>query len=185
MPIKKVVGIAGMPGAGKTLAANIARQMNFEVIVMGDVVREEAKRRGLTPTPENLGRLMLQMRKEKGQAVIAKKCIPKVEESKSNFVIIDGIRSLHEVEEFRRFFPNFTILAIYSSPKTRFERLFKRKRSDDPEKWAAFLERDRRELKVGLGHVLALADHLIINEDSKTEFKKKVMEFLRKVIENG
>mgnify|MGYP000020465455 CR=1 FL=1 len=185
MPSKKVVGIAGMPGAGKTLAASIAKQMNFEVIVMGDVVREEAKRRGLMPTPENLGRLMLQMRKEEGRAVIAKRCIPKIKEAKSDFVIIDGIRSLHEVEEFRKFFPNFTILAIHSSPKTRFERLFKRKRSDDPEKWATFLERDMRELEVGLGHVIALADHLIVNEGPKIEFENKVREFLRKVIENG
>ena len=185
MSNKKIVGIAGMPGAGKTLAASIAKQMNFEVIVMGDVVREEAKRRGLMPTPENLGKLMLQMRKEEGKAVIAKKCIPKIEKGKSDFVAIDGIRSLHEVEEFRRFFPNFTILAIHSSPKTRFERLFKRKRSDDPEKWATFLERDMRELEVGLGHVIALADHLIVNEGSKTEFENKVREFLRKVIKNG
>ena len=181
---KKVVGIAGMPGAGKTLAAKIAKQMNFEVVVMGDVVREEARKRGLTPSPENLGKLMIQMREEEGEAVIAKRCIPKIEKAKSELVVIDGIRSLHEVEEFRRFFPNFIVLAVYASPKTRFERLFKRKRSDDPKKWATFLERDIRELKVGLGNVIALADYLIVNEDSKAEFEEKVKEFLEKVVKD-
>ena len=181
---KKVVGIAGMPGAGKTLAAKIAKQMNFEVVVMGDVVRGEARKRGLTPSPENLGRLMIQMREEEGEAVIAKRCIPKIEKAKSDLVVIDGIRSLHEVEEFRRFFPNFIILAVHTSPKTRFERLFKRKRSDDPKKWATFLERDMRELKVGLGNVIALADYLIVNEGSKAEFEEKVKEFLEKVVKD-
>ena len=181
---KKVVGIAGMPGAGKTLAAKIAKQMNFEVVVMGDVVRGEARKRGLTPSPENLGKLMIQMREEEGEAVIAKRCIPKIEKAKSELVVIDGIRSLHEVEEFRRFFPNFIVLAVHASPKTRFERLFKRKRSDDPEKWATFLERDMRELKVGLGHVIALADYLIVNEGSKAEFEEKVKEFLEKVVKD-
>ena len=181
---KKVVGIAGMPGAGKTLAAKIAKQMNFEVVVMGDVVRGEARKRGLTPSPENLGRLMIQMREEEGEAVIAKRCIPKIEKAKSDLVVIDGIRSIHEVEEFRRFFPNFIILAVHTSPKTRFERLFKRKRSDDPKKWATFLERDMRELKVGLGNVIALADYLIVNENSKAEFEEKVKEFLEKVVKD-
>jgi len=181
---KKVIGIAGMPGAGKTLAANTAKQMGFEVIVMGNVVREEARKRGLEPTPENLGRLMLQMREEEGPAVIAKKCIPKIEETESNFVVVDGIRSLHEVEEFKRFLPNFMVLAVYASPKTRFERLFRRKRSDDPEKWAVFLERDMRELNVGLGHVIALADYLIVNEGSRSEFEEKVRDFLRKVMKD-
>ena len=181
---KKVVGIAGMPGAGKTLAAKIAKQMNFEVVVMGDVVREEARKRGLTPSPENLGKLMIQMREEEGEAVIAKRCIPKIEKAKSELVVIDGIRSLHEVEEFRRFFPNFIVLAVHASPKTRFERLFKRKRSDDPKKWATFLERDMRELKVGLGNVIALADYLIVNEGSKAEFEEKVKEFLEKVVKD-
>ena len=181
---KKVVGIAGMPGAGKTLAAKIAKQMNFEVVVMGDVVREEARKRGLTPSPENLGKLMIQMREEEGEAVIAKRCVPKIEEAKSELVVIDGIRSLHEVEEFRRFFPNFIVLAVHASPKTRFERLFKRKRSDDPKKWATFLERDMRELKVGLGNVIALADYLIVNEGSKAEFEEKVKEFLEKVVKD-
>lgn len=182
MSSKKVIGIAGMPGAGKTLAAQVAKQMNFEVIVMGDVVREEAQKRGLAPNPENLGRLMLQMRREEGEAVIAKRCISKIGKTKSNLIVIDGVRSLHEVEEFRRAFPKFIILAVHASPKTRFERLFKRRRSDDPNSWTVFVERDMRELNVGLGHVIALADHLIVNEGSKAEFVEKVKDFLEEVV---
>lgn len=184
MSSKKVIGVAGMPGAGKTLAANTAEHMGFEVIVMGDVVREEAKKRGLEPNPENLGRLMLQLREMEGPAVIAKRCIPKIKAAKSNLIMIDGVRSLHEVREFRNHFTKFMILAVHASPETRFKRLFKRKRSDDPKKWDTFVERDMRELNVGLGYVIALADHLIVNEGSKDEFEEAVRKFLKKVMED-
>jgi hypothetical protein len=35
--------------------------------------------------------------------------------------------------------------------------------------WTEFLERDLRELKVGLGSAIAMADHIIINEGPKTQ----------------
>jgi len=185
MSEKKVIGVAGMPGAGKSIVSKTAKQLGFEVVVMGDVVREEARKKGLEPTPENLGNLMLELREKEGPAVIAKRCVSKIENSKSRIVVVDGVRSLHEIEEFRKHFSAFILLAIHASPETRFRRLFKRGRSDDPEKWEIFLERDLRELNVGLGNVIALADYLIVNEKSLTEFKDKVEEFLRKVAENG
>ncbi|UCE58077.1 MAG: AAA family ATPase, partial [Candidatus Bathyarchaeota archaeon] len=55
MKEKIVVGVTGMPGAGKGVIRKIVRRMGYHVVVMGDEIREEAKRRNLKPTPENLG----------------------------------------------------------------------------------------------------------------------------------
>ena len=44
-----------MPGAGKSTVATILQQNGFSIITMGDVVREEAKRRNLELTDSNLG----------------------------------------------------------------------------------------------------------------------------------
>ena len=176
---KVVVGIASMPGAGKATFNEIASRKGYDVVVMGDEIREETKRRRLEPTPENIGKIMLQLRKEEGQAVVAKRCIPKIERAKGNIVFVDGIRSLHEAEEFKKHLPNFILIAIHSSPKTRFQRLFRRKRSDDPKGWEAFLKRDLRELSVGLGNAIAIADYLIVNEGTKEEFKMKIHETLK------
>ena len=71
---------------------------------MGDEVREETKLRNLEPTPENVGKVMLEMRKEGGPAAVAKRCIPKIEKMKNKVVIIDGIRSLYEADEFKKHF---------------------------------------------------------------------------------
>jgi len=175
---KVVVGIAGMPGAGKATFNEIAKRKGYTMVVMGDEIREETKQRGLKPTPENIGRVMLQLREEEGPAVVAKRCISKIDNAIGNIVFVDGIRSLHEIEEFKKHFPNFILIAIHSSPETRFQRLSRRRRSDDTKGWETFLKRDQRELNVGLGNAIAMADYLIINEGTKEEFKNKIHEVL-------
>ncbi len=182
MKEKIVVGVAGMPGAGKATVKEIVQKMGYSVVMMGDEIREETKQRKLKPTPENIGMIMLKLRKEEGPYVVARRCIPKIEKEKGRVVIVDGIRSLHEVDEFKRHFPNFTLLAIHASPETRFQRLFQRKRSDDPKGWETFMKRDLRELSVGLGNAIATADYMIVNEGTKTQLKRKVCEVLESVI---
>lgn len=179
---KIIIGIVGMPGAGKGIVKEVAYQHGFPVIVMGDEVRAEAKRRNIESTPENLGRLMLEIRAEEGPEAIARRCIPKIKMHESPIVVIEGLRSLHEVKEFQKEFPNFKIVAIHASPKTRFRRLLARGRSDDPKNWETFYMRDQRELKVGIGEVIALADYMIVNEGSIECLKKEFEEILEKVM---
>ena len=177
-----LVGVAGMSGAGKGTVRKIVQKMGYPVVVMGDEIREETKRRKLKPTPENLGMVMLKLREEEGLATVAKRCIPKMEKAKEKVVIVEGIRSLHEVDEFKKHFPNFTLIAIHASPETRFRRLFQRKRSDDPKGWETFMERDSRELSVGIGAAIATADHMIVNEGTKAQLKRKIREVLKEVL---
>jgi len=180
---KLVVGLAGMPGAGKSVVVTVARESGYSVVVMGDEVREVAKRRSVEPTPENLGKIMLELRRNEGEAVIAKMCVPKIERAVGQRVIVDGVRSLSEVEEFKRHFPSFSFVAVHASPETRFKRLYHRQRSDDPKSWDVFRERDMRELSVGLGNAIAMADHMIVNEGEMEAVKRKVREVLRRVEE--
>ncbi|MBX5329254.1 MAG: AAA family ATPase [Candidatus Bathyarchaeota archaeon] len=178
---KLVVGLAGMPGAGKSLVVSAAKEMGYGIVVMGDVVREETTRRGLELNPQNIGKIMLELREKEGKSVIAKMCIPKIENAQESKILVDGIRSLNEVEEFKRHFPKFTLIAVHSPPETRFKRLYHRQRSDDPASWEIFHERDTRELSVGLGEAIAMAEHLIVNEEKYELVKQKAREVLRKV----
>jgi dephospho-CoA kinase len=182
---KVVIGVAGMPGAGKATVVEVARKLDYGIVVMGDEVREETRRRSLEPTPENVGKVMLQMRQEEGPAAVAKRCIPKIEASRNRVVVVDGIRSLYEADAFKKYFPRFKLLAIHASPETRFRRLFRRKRSDDPERWETFLERDWRELRVGLGSVIASADVMIVNEGKRVELREEVEGFMENVKKSG
>ena len=167
---KNVIAISGMPGAGKAVASQAGKQLGFDVYVLGDVIREETEHRGLDPTPQNMGAVMLDIRAKEGPAVVAKRLLVKIEQSKASTVIIEGVRSLHELNEIRTKY-ELIPLAIHASPKTRFHRLLARNRSDDPKTWETFQERDFRELDVGLGHVLALADVVLVNEGNIPELQ--------------
>jgi len=180
---KLVVGLAGMPGAGKSLVVETAQQEGYAVVVMGDVIREETQKRGLALNPKNMGKVMLELRETGGNSIVAQKCIPKILQTKSRKVIVDGLRSLYEADAFKKRFPRFSLVAVHASPETRFNRLYRRRRSDDPDGWKLFRERDMRELSVGLGNAIAMAEHLIINENNKDDTKAKVRETLRKVEE--
>ncbi len=178
MDTKLVVGLAGMPGAGKSVVVGVAREKNYTIVVMGEIVREEARRRGLNPNPQNLGKIMLELREKEGPAVISKRCIPNIRRTKGDKIMIDGIRSLKEVEEFKKDLSNFTLVAIHSSPETRFARLHKRGRSDDSNNLETFHQRDVRELSVGLGNAIAMAEHMIVNDTSLAAVKEKAIRIL-------
>jgi len=177
---KKVIVIVGMPGAGKAMASRVARDLGYPVLVCGDVIREEAKRREIPPTPENIGTLMLKIREEEGRAVVASRLIPRIQAQDSNVVVVEGARNIEEIDELRKHY-DVRILAIHASPTTRFSRLKSRGRSDDPNNWNDFMVRDRREIDVGINRLVATADRMVTNEGSIREFKGNVNKLLKEM----
>ncbi len=172
-----------MPGAGKSTIAGGLKSKGFEIINMGNAVRNEAKKRNLEPTGSNLGKLMLELRENNGPGAIAELIKSQIENSKSNVIIIDGIRSSDEIEVLRKY-GTVKLLVIHASTDTRFEFLQQRGRSDDPTTKEIFEERDNRELGVGISKPIALSDDAISNNDlTKEELIevsfKKIEEWLK------
>ena len=157
-----------MPGAGKSTIATGLKEKGYEIINMGDAVRREAKHRNLEPTGQNLGKLMLELREKNGQGAVAELVKPIIENSISDVIIIDGIRSSPEIEVLRKF-GTVKLLAIHASTDTRFGYLQKRGRSDDPKTKENFQERDDRELGVGISNPIALSDDAISNNNLTKE----------------
>jgi len=159
----RIVAITGMPGAGKSTAAQALVKLGWTRVVMGDVIRAETKRRGLEPDAKNTGEVMKLLRKEKGESAVADLCIEAIAKTKADRVVVDGIRSMAEVEAFRKK-AAVLLVAVDASPERRFELLKERGRRDDPLTHEMFLERDKRELGVGIGRAIALADETISNQ---------------------
>jgi len=177
----KVIAFVGMPGAGKTEASNVAREMNIPVVVMGDVLREEVKNMGLELTDKNIGSVAGQLRKDEGMDAIAKRCIPMIRAIESPVVVVDGIRGIAEVEAFRKSFDdNFTLVKIDAPFELRLDRLSVRGRSDDMSTADGLRQRDERELSWGMGKAIEAATMSVVNLDPIELFKEEVRSILKK-----
>ncbi|MBW9221489.1 flagellar hook-basal body complex protein FliE [Methanothermococcus sp. SCGC AD-155-C09] len=181
----KLIGIVGMPGSGKSAIFEIAKKYNIPVISMGDIVRQETLKKGLEITPENIGNTAIELRKKYGEEAVAVPCVEYIEKNykKESIVIIEGIRSMYEVNYFKRYYP-LKIIAIHSSPKTRFNRLKQRDREDDISEWKDFIERDMRELKFTIGNVISLADYMVINEGDYNSYLNNLERVLKIAMES-
>jgi dephospho-CoA kinase len=178
--IMQVMGVSGLPGSGKSFISDIAVERGAILVSMGDIIREEAKKRGET-TKETATNL----RKEFGNDIVSELTIKKIkkleEDEKSKLVIIEGIRSLHEVDMFKENFDNFIIVSVFANADLRFKRLQIRNREDDHQDYEGFHKRDITELGFGIGSVISLSDRLIINESDLESYKEKIHEFFDEI----
>ncbi|MFB1007141.1 MAG: AAA family ATPase [Nitrosopumilus sp.] len=180
---KLLVCLTGMPGAGKSTIAEGLKSKGYEIINLGNAVRNEAKKRNLDASRENLGKLMLELREKNGPGAIAELVKTEIQSSNANVLLIDGVRSNDEIQVLKKF-GTVKLLAIHASIDTRFNFLQKRGRSDDPQTKEHFNERDNRELGVGISNSIALSDFAISNIDlTKDELIKKSYEIIQRWIE--
>jgi len=177
-----VIGTVGLPGSGKGEAAAVARELDIPVVTMGDVIREECRRRGLDPG-EHHGTVARRLRKEDGPTAIVDRSLPLVEDaleaSASDTVLVDGLRSGVEAERFEAAFGDaFTLVAIEAPFETRYERLAGRGRDDTDTDREAVRARDERELGFGMDEAIDRADVRIENVGSLSTFRERIRELL-------
>ena len=164
-----LIVIAGMPGAGKEEFVSVARTKGFKVVRMGDVVREFASKTSAEVNDKGVGGFANEERQKHGYDIWARRCVDRVESERT---IIDGSRGVMELKVYQeRFGKDIRLVAIHSSPSTRYPRLIKRGREDAPKNIAEFNNRDDRELSWGLGSLIALADVMMVNEGTIEGFK--------------
>ncbi len=175
----KVVSIVGMAGSGKSEVAKVFEQSGFVRIRFGDVTDQEMKRRGLEPNEKNERYIRELIRKEHGMAAYAKLNLPSIDAArKHSDVVLDGLYSWEEYTFFKDYYgEDFFTVAVWASPKTRYERLTKR--SKRPLSLTEAASRDRSEIEnVNKGGPIAMADSILINESSLANLR----EAARKII---
>jgi dephospho-CoA kinase len=183
---KFIICLTGMPGAGKSTVADAIKDEGFILINMGDCIRMEAIKKKLELNDKNLGNLMLDLRRQHGLGAIAQLVINQINEKYSdcsfNKFIIDGIRSIHEIQQLQTI-GIVKILAIHGSVLTRFRHLKNRSREDAPSSLEDCLIRDKRELSVGVSEAIAFADEMISNNEiTIDQLKRKAKGIAKKWI---
>jgi len=172
----KVVSVVGMTGAGKSEVSRVFEQNGFTVIRFGDLTDKEMKRRGLKPGEASERRVREALRREQGAAAYAEFNLPRIEQAlKSSNVVVDGLYSWEEYTCLKSCYgESLYLVAVWSSPKTRYARLASRSsRRLTPEEAAS---RDRAEIEnIAKGGPIAMADFTILNESSLEELRKEAV----------
>jgi len=174
MESMKVVSIVGMTGAGKSEVSQVFEKNGFTRIRFGDVTDEEMKKRGLKPSEESERLVREMLRQEHGADAYARLNQPRIEQAlKSSDVVIDGLYSWEEYTYLESCYgDNLCLVAVWSSPRTRYARLTSR--SSRRLTLEEAISRDRAEIEnIAKGGPIAMADFTIINESSLEDLRKE------------
>ena len=179
---KIILVIVGLPGAGKTEAANYFKAKGLLVISLGKIINDYISEHKLPHSIENHKKVALELRAKYGKEAMVILNEKKIEESfkKSNIVVIEGMRSFEEYLHLKKKFSNKKIflLGIYADKEIRWQRIKKRKTRSD----LKGQERDLHELiNLNMAPTIAFCDYLIKNNFSKQEFYDKLEEVYRMI----
>ena len=199
----KIIGFVGLPGSGKGEASRVARQQGLAVLVMGDVIRQEAARRGLEATDVNLGRVGCALREAEGPEAVARRILQKARASGEETVVVDGLRSREEADYFATQAEQFHLVEICAPAEERLRWLQARGRQDDPgisrsgikeqdqdekiisscgepdgQAAAALEQRECREMGWGMCQAMEAASLKLRNNGSLEEFRENARKLL-------
>jgi dephospho-CoA kinase len=178
----KVIGFCGLPGSGKSTALESVKSLGV-VVNMGDVVRNEAMKKKIEITDENLGQLARSLRIEGGEDIIAEKCVQLIKNTQSEVVFVDGIRSVYELAVFRKYW-KFPLILIEADEIIRHQRIIERAREDDSNSIVDIQKREEREIGFGLLDLIEKADYIINNNSAIKDLKKKTRKQIEYLIKN-
>lgn len=178
-----IIGLTGTIASGKSSVADILKEEGFEHHTYSDILRQEAKKRNIESTRENLQKLGNKFKEESNNMGILSRLI--IENSKSKNIIADGIRTVDEINELRKH-PDSYVIGIDALQKLRYNRLKSRKRAGDPITFDQFKKIDNHENKgitagQEINNCLKQSDFLITNNSSLEELKKEIKNILEKI----
>ncbi len=169
--------IAGLPGSGKSTAANYFKKYNWASVSAGDVIRDMCRKEGLPTNRKQLQDYGAYIYKEKGYDFFADILISNA--NRINKFIIDGVRNINVVEAIKIKIPSLNILYIESTPEIRKLRLSRSSDVDD----FCFNDIESNHVELDSLKIKPIADYIILNNDDLSEFYIR-LEHIEKLLFN-
>lgn len=184
-----IIGLTGRNAAGKGESADYLKSKGFVYYSLSDVIREEAAKRSLEHSRDNLINLGNELRTKFGPSYLAKQINKKIKEqlnqNKSLNFVIDSIRSPFEAKELMKN-KDFVLVGIDAPVEIRFKRLLERNRLGDANTLEDFKRQEEREnLKNDsnqqLDKTFGMAKKVIINNGALSDLHKKIDDLLKEL----
>ncbi len=182
--IRKIIGITGPLGSGKTTASKILQEKGYTNFTFSDVIKEKAKKMGkATDDRKILQDIGDSLRKKYGNDILARHTFKRVKASNIEFVIIDGIRNIGELTYIKE--KGGYIIGIYGDIDVRFRRISKRGQFYYGKTKEEFDRDERRDWGQGqksygqhAQECLDASDIVIENNGTRAAFKHKLLEVI-------
>ena len=177
--LEHLIAIVGMAGSGKGTCSDYLEQ-NYPVVHFGKMVVEEVEKRELEINETNERLVREDLRRQHGPTVMAILAEQRIAELSPphDIIIIDGLYSWDEYKFFeQKYGDRFTVIAVFTPRRDRYERLTKRDyRSLSEEEAKA---RDVAEIEnLGKGGPIARADYTLVNTDTPEALQQRLAELL-------
>ncbi len=175
----KLLAIVGMPGAGKSVAAEFFRGQGIPILRFGDQTDIGLKELKLPLNEKNERWYREKLRQDLGMAAMAIKIEPRIRKAaeKNKVIILDGLYSWEEYNYLKSKFPDLKLLCIYASPAVRYQRLSVR--SVRPLTREEAKSRDGAEIEnLNKCGPIAVADYLVKNEGDQAGLLRELATFL-------
>ncbi|MBI4017057.1 MAG: AAA family ATPase [Candidatus Aenigmarchaeota archaeon] len=173
-----IISITGKYCSGKDTVADILKEKGFLHISLSDLIREEAAKRNMPATRENLILLGNELRKQFGAGVLAQRAVEGIRADKN--YVITSIRNPGEVDVLKTK-KDFVLVNIDVSLDIRWQRMQQRpNRPDALKTFEDFVRFEKEEAEssdpahIQIDKVIGMADIVIDNCGSLEELKKKV-----------
>ena len=177
-----LVAIVGMPGSGKSLAADFFRLQGIPVLRFGDQTDIGLEELGKERNEKNERWYREHIRKELGMAAMAIKIEPRIRAMMNDqpLITLDGLYSWEEYVYLKNKFPALMLLCLWSPKHVRYERLSVR--FVRPLTREEAQSRDVAEIEqLHKGGPIAMADYIIKNESDQASLHKKLERFLQTI----
>lgn len=187
----KIIALVGMTGAGKSSIADYLVEKGWGFARFGQITLDIVKERGLEPTEANEKPIREEVRKTHGMGAYAILNIPKFDKIlEEKNLVADGLYSWSEYKVLKDYYGDrITIVAVYTPPSVRYERLANRiLKADDvnlrnrPATHDQAKARDYAEIEnIEKGGPIAMADYTIINTGTTEQLFEDVEKILNKL----
>lgn len=147
-----IIGLSGTNGAGKDLVGELlAKRHGYLFISVTELLRDEARRRGLPVSREHLRTISAEWRREKGLAVLVDQAMETFKASTGSHagVVIASLRNPYEADRIHAL--GGVLVWVDADPRTRYERIqtnaaTRGRSAEDDKTFEQFLEEEKIEM---------------------------------------
>jgi len=181
-----IIGVTGTIGAGKgTIVEYLIQHKGFKHFSARGFLIEEIEKRNLEINRDNMVLVANDLREKNSPSFVADELFKRALESGQNCVI-ESLRTVGEIVSLRQK-GNFTLLAVNTDPKLRYERILGRLSNTDDISFEKFLSDEEREMesddpnKQNLKKCIEMADYVILNNKDINYLNQQIEEIYGKI----